>query len=73
MLLFRSEEHLAAWLEQRGLSQGGTMTLEQCWLLAKAWYSDKLDRDWRRKTLDEAMAAFAEIGLEGDFWDLTKR
>lgn len=72
MLLFRSEEHLTLWLEQRGLPKGGTMTLEQCWQLAKAWYSDKLERDWRRKTLDEAMAAFAEIGLRGDFWDLAK-
>lgn len=72
MLVFRSEEHIERWLKERSLARGGTMSLEQCWQLANAWYADKLAPDWRRKTLDEAMAAFAQIGLVGDFWDLSK-
>jgi hypothetical protein len=70
MLLFRSEEHLDRWCAFRGLPRGGTMAPEQCWQLAQAWYGDKLHPDWRRKTLDEAEAALAGIGLTEPFWSL---
>lgn len=71
MLLFRSEEHIDRWCEQRGLSRGATMTLDQQWRLADAWYRDRLAEDWRRRTPEEAQALFAEIGLTGPFWSLT--
>jgi hypothetical protein len=70
MLLFRSEEHIDRWCAARDLPRGGTMTPEQCRRLAHAWYADKLAREWHRKTLDEAEAVFAEIGLTGPFWRL---
>jgi hypothetical protein len=44
------------------------LTIEQVWALAQAWYADRLDRGWRRKTRDEAIATFASIGLKGEFW-----
>lgn len=46
------------------------MTLDQQWSLAKAWYSDKLEPDWRRATPDEAEARLARIGLADAFWRL---
>ena len=46
------------------------MSAEQCWQLARAWYADKLKPDWRRKTLAEAEATLAGIGLTGPFWSL---
>lgn len=49
------------------------MSPEQCWQLAHAWYADKLSPDWRRKTVDEAQAVLAQIGLTGPFWDLRGR
>jgi hypothetical protein len=67
MLLFRAEEHI----ERSGKARGASMTPEQMWRLADAWYHDRADRDWRRKTADEAEAVFAEVGLSGDFWRLT--
>ena len=70
MLLFRSEEHIARWCARRELPRGGTMTLEQAWRLARAWYAGKLEADWRRKTAEEAEAVFAELGLTGSFWNL---
>jgi len=70
MLLFRSEEHIERWCVRRGLPHGGTMTPGQAWQLARAWYVDKLDVGWRRKTVEEAEAVFAEIGLSGPFWSL---
>jgi hypothetical protein len=70
MLLFRSEEHLERWCAFREMPRGGTMSPEQCWQLALDWYGDKLDPDWRRKTLDEAEAALSSIGLTESFWSL---
>jgi len=70
MLLFRSEEHIDRWCKHRVLPRGATVTPEQCWQLARAWYADKLSPDWRRKTADEAEAVLTKIGLTGPFWDL---
>jgi hypothetical protein len=67
MLLFRAEEHI----ERSGKARGASMTPEQMWRLADAWYHDRADPGWRRKTADEAEAVFAEVGLSGDFWRLT--
>ena len=70
MLLFRSEEHIDRWCADRELPRGATMTPKQCHRLARAWYADKLRPEWRRKTVEEAEAVFAEIGLTGPFWRL---
>jgi hypothetical protein len=72
MLLFRSEEHLAAWLAQRDLQPGGKLTMEQQWRLAQVWYSTRLDPEWRRRTPDEAQAIFTELGMTGEFWTLSR-
>jgi len=70
MLLFRSEEHIDRWCAFRDLPRGGTMTVQQCWDLGRIWYGDRLRPDWRRRTLDEAEAVFASIGLTDPFWSL---
>lgn len=67
MLLFRSEEHV----ERSGKLKGAFMTPEQMWRLANAWYRDRDDPSWRRRSADEAEDVFAEIGLRGEFWRLT--
>ena len=71
MLLFRSEEHLTSWLDERDAARGATMTLDQQWALAKRWYSDRADPDWRRRTPAEAQQVFSDLGLTGDFWRLS--
>ena len=70
MLLFRSEELIDRWCAFRALPRGGTLTPDQCWQLAQAWYGDKLSLDWHRKTVAEAEATLASIGLNGSFWRL---
>ena len=70
MLLFRDEEHIDRWCRQWGQARGGTLTLEQAWRLAVAWYGRKLEPDWRRATLEETEALLAALGLAGPFWDL---
>lgn len=71
MLIFRSEEHVDKWLHDWNLPRGAILSLEQCWQLAEAWYTpDRRDPEWRRKTVDEAEALFADLGLQGPFWRL---
>jgi hypothetical protein len=70
MLLFRSEEHARSWRDERRFPGAATLSLETGWKLARAWYSRKLEPEWRRHSLDEAEALFADLGLTGDFWRL---
>jgi hypothetical protein len=67
MLLFRGEEHIA----RSGVEQGESLTAGQMWHVADAWYRDRADPAWRRKTPKEAEAVFASAGLTGEFWRLT--
>ena len=67
MLLFSSGEHV----ERSGKPKGAFMTPEQLWRLADAWYHDRDDPNWRRRSSDEAEAVFTGIGLTGEFWRLT--
>ncbi|HZQ70406.1 MAG TPA: hypothetical protein VFA68_17900 [Terriglobales bacterium] len=70
MLLFRSELHVDRWCKQWHRPRGGMMSLATCWRLAKQWYADRLDPDWKPKTAAEAQDAFTDLGLTGDFWRL---
>ena len=72
MLVFRSEEHIERWCQMWHQPRGETLTLQQGWELAQAWYNkDRQDADWRRYTLEEATAIFARIGMTAPFWSLT--
>lgn len=71
MLLFRSEVHVERWSRQWNLPVGALLTLEQAWRLAQAWHgSDRRERDWRRRTVDETEALLKELGLATPFWNL---
>jgi len=53
------------------MQPGASLSLEQCWRLAQAWYSESRAKpEWRRRTPDETRAVFAELGLVGDFWSI---
>jgi hypothetical protein len=70
MNLFRSEEHIGRWLEQRGHRAGATITARKLSELAYAWWSDRLTPDWRPHTRDENQAILEGLGLRGEFWQL---
>jgi hypothetical protein len=36
-----------------------------------AWYDDRLDLNWRRRTIPERQAILDAVGLDGPFWRLT--
>jgi alkylmercury lyase-like protein len=71
MLFFRSEEHIDRWCESWRFARGAVMSLDTAWQLARAWYSaDRREPEWRRRSVDEVEALFAELGLTTDFWRL---
>ena len=68
MNLFRSEAHIARWLD--GREPGATIPVEKLVELGLAWYADRLDGDWRPHTRDENQAILDRLDLVGDFWRL---
>ena len=68
MMLFKSEQHLAKWLQARGVPRGSVLSLEQAWRLAMAWYHDPRDPRWRPRTREEQQAVVNSVGLRGAFW-----
>ncbi|MCC6801773.1 MAG: hypothetical protein IT319_02725 [Anaerolineae bacterium] len=68
MLLFRSEEQISQWcvLNQRG--RGEALTMAQVWELSKAWYHDRLNPEFRGRTVDQAVHIFESVGLDSAFW-----
>jgi len=68
ILFFRSEEHIARWRKQKRMPEGETLPLQKAWQLAVAWYQDRGDPKWRRKTAEESKAVFRSIGLLSSFW-----
>lgn len=68
MLLFRSEEAIARWCADQQLPRGATLTLDQTWELAQRWYHDRLRPDFHGRSVAEAEAIFAAVGLDGPFW-----
>jgi hypothetical protein len=65
MRLLRSEEVPAA-----GETQGATVPLAQLQALARRWYGDRLDPDWRPRTPAASQELLNEAGLSGPFWRL---
>jgi hypothetical protein len=70
MNLFRSEEHVARWLDATGYDPGVTITAAKLSELAHAWWSDRLAPDWRPHTRDENQAILDRLGLTDSFWQL---
>jgi hypothetical protein len=68
MLLFRSEEHVTRWLA--GRAPGATIGVDALCDLAEAWWSDRLDPDWRPHTREQNQAILDGLGLTGPFWTL---
>ncbi len=68
MNLFRSEEHVAEWLN--GRTGGATLTVSTLCDLAHAWWGDRLAADWRPHQRDQNQAILIGLGLTDPFWKL---
>jgi hypothetical protein len=69
MNLFRSEEHIARWLD--GRDPGETIAVSTLSGLAHAWWADRLDPDWRPHSASQNQAILEQLGLTGPFWSLS--
>ena len=63
MRLFRSEEDLPQ-------PRGGVVAVSTLKALAAEWYGDRLDPDWRPRTVEQSQAILDRHGLTGPFWRL---
>jgi hypothetical protein len=52
------------------VTEGETVDLPTLLRLARRWYGDRLDPDWRPRTRDQSQAILDEVGLTGEFWRL---
>jgi regulator of RNase E activity RraA len=68
MQLFRSDEHVAKWLD--GRAPGEVISIAKLSELAQAWWGDRLDAAWRPHTRDQNQAILDGLGLDGAFWRL---
>ena len=68
MNLFRSEEHIARWLD--GRDPGVTLGVTKLGELAQAWWGDRVDPDWTPHTRTQNQAILDGLGLVGDAWTL---
>jgi hypothetical protein len=73
MSLFRSEEHIDAWLSKTAQTKGAVVPLPQVMRLARAWYQDPRNPLWRPRSLAESQTVLSSVGLTGPFWNLSAR
>lgn len=53
-----------------GVTTGELVDLATLAELARRWYGNRLDPDWRPRTLAESQAILEAVGLTGEFWRL---
>lgn len=70
MLLFKDAEHVADWSARHAMPRGDIQPVTKVLELAKRWYGEHLRPDWKKKTLAEARAIFAELGFVHPVWSL---
>ncbi|MBO0782519.1 MAG: hypothetical protein J2P37_27205 [Ktedonobacteraceae bacterium] len=58
------------WCDKWKQPQGAIISLEQQWRLAQSWYVDRLEIEWRRKTIEEIHLLWQELGFTSPFWDV---
>lgn len=70
VLPFRGADDVDAWCARHRLPRGELVPVPQVRALARRWYGGHAAEDWRKHTVAEAAAIFAEVGLVGPFWAL---
>ena len=52
------------------VTEGALVDLPTLRRLARRWYGNRLDPDWRPRTREQSQAILEEVGLTGEFWRL---
>ncbi len=67
-MLFRSEEAVDAWCEQRGVARGEVLALPRLWELSQLWYHNRLSPEYHGRTAAQVQEIFRQLGLTSSFW-----
>lgn len=59
------------WSRATGEPRGALVAPERVWALAQRWYDDRLQLNWRRRSVPERQTILEDLGLTGSFWRLT--
>lgn len=70
MLVYKSESQIDDWCKQHNKPKGEVVLIAQVWELAKLWYGNYLDPDFKIKTKEIANGMFKQVGLTSDFWKM---
>ena len=70
VIIFRNEAEVDEWCKQHNKPKGKVLPIEQMWELAKIWYGNYIDFDYKHKTKEIAQAMYTQVGLTGEFWEL---
>ena len=70
MLFFRDEQQVRDWSHRHRIAVGDLQPLSRVLELSQRWYADYLRPDWRKKSVDEARAIFADLGFNHPVWHL---
>ena len=65
MLLFETASDVENWCAKRRKPKGDVRPIAQVWELAREWYGQHLDTDWKKWSAEEAAAIFHRHGLDG--------
>lgn len=68
--LFCTRDHAERWTAEQAPGCGYVASAGAVWDLAKVWYGDRLDPDFRPHTRSHNQALLAERGFAGEFWNL---
>jgi hypothetical protein len=70
MLFFRSDADVSGWSRRHGLPIGDVQPISTVFELAKRWYGDYLRPDWRKRSTQEALDIFRDLGFSHPVWNL---
>jgi hypothetical protein len=73
VLPFRDAAQVDDWCRRHGFARGALVPWPQVLELGRVWYARHLDADFRKWSLAEAQAIFAQVGLCDSFWQLPER
>ena len=48
------------------------MSLNHLLRLAREWYGDRLNPEWRPRAVEDSQRILDDVGLTGPFWQLTR-
>ncbi|KAJ5787188.1 hypothetical protein N7457_002178 [Penicillium paradoxum] len=65
---FPSKQEAEQWPRKYGFHTGDIITLDAAWQLSKAWYHDKHEHGYDRKSAEEVDELYTRLGMTSDFW-----